>query len=77
MAKAKAKSGKRTQEQTKTSAAQAPSNKDDASQSFSHEQIAERARDIWRRKGQPAGQDEQNWLEAIEELRADGQAVRP
>lgn len=41
---------------------------------LSHEQIARRARAIWEKKGQPAGQDEQNWLQAESELRTERQA---
>ena len=36
-----------------------------------YEKVAARAADIWRRKGRPPGQDEQNWLEAEAELRAE------
>ena len=36
-----------------------------------HEQIAQRAEAIWRKRGRPAGQDEQNWLEAEAQLRAE------
>jgi hypothetical protein len=42
-----------------------------APSSLTHEQIAQRARDIWRAKGCPAGQDEQNWREAEMQLRAE------
>jgi hypothetical protein len=35
---------------------------------ISHEQIAERARQIWELKGCPANSDEENWLEAEREL---------
>ncbi|MCY2926759.1 MAG: DUF2934 domain-containing protein [Planctomycetota bacterium] len=41
---------------------------------LSHEQIAKRARAIWEKKGRPAGQDEQNWLQAESELGAELQA---
>ncbi len=34
--------------------------------------IAERAYHIWKRKGCPEGQEEQNWLEAEAELMAKG-----
>jgi hypothetical protein len=34
-----------------------------------HKQIEDRAREIWRRKGCPIGQDEQNWLEAETQLK--------
>ena len=36
-----------------------------------HAQIAQRAREIWERKGRPQGQDVQNWREAEEELKRD------
>jgi len=36
---------------------------------LTHAQIAQRAREIWERKGRPQGQDEQNWREAEEELK--------
>jgi hypothetical protein len=36
---------------------------------LSHKQIEDRAKEIWRRKGCPAGQDEQNWLEAEAQLK--------
>jgi hypothetical protein len=34
-----------------------------------HHQIAERAKEIWRQKGCPAGQDEINWYEAETQLK--------
>lgn len=36
---------------------------------FTHEQIAERAKEIWQRRGCPTGQDEKNWLEAENQLK--------
>jgi hypothetical protein len=36
---------------------------------ITHEQIAERAKAIWRDKGCPAGQDDANWREAEEQLK--------
>lgn len=36
-----------------------------------HDKVAARAAEIWHRKGRPHGQDEQNWLEAEAELRAE------
>jgi hypothetical protein len=36
-----------------------------------HEQIAQRAEAIWRKRGCPAGQDAQNWHEAEAQLRAE------
>ena len=38
---------------------------------LSQEQIARRAWAIWVKKGRPAGQDEQNWLQAESELRTE------
>jgi hypothetical protein len=35
------------------------------------DQISLRAKAIWQAKGCPAGQDEQNWLEAERQLRAE------
>jgi hypothetical protein len=35
-----------------------------------HDQIAQRAKEIWQTKGCPSGQDKQNWLEAERQLRA-------
>jgi hypothetical protein len=34
-----------------------------------HEQIAQRAQEIWRQRGCPHGQDKQHWLEAEEQLK--------
>jgi hypothetical protein len=36
-----------------------------------HEQVSKRAHDIWVKKGSKPGQDEQNWLEAEAQLRAE------
>ena len=36
---------------------------------LNHEAIAQRAKAIWRAKGCPVGQDEQNWYEAERQLR--------
>ncbi len=36
-----------------------------------HDKIVARAYEIWIRKGQPSGQDFQNWMEAEAELRAE------
>jgi hypothetical protein len=36
-----------------------------------HEQISKRAHEIWLKKGCKPGQDEQNWLEAEAQLRAE------
>ncbi|MDX2185850.1 MAG: DUF2934 domain-containing protein [Opitutaceae bacterium] len=33
-----------------------------------HEEISERARDLWQRYGQPEGRDEEIWLEAERQL---------
>ena len=37
----------------------------------SYEQIAQRAQEIWQKKGCLPGQDEQNWLEAERQLIAE------
>ncbi len=34
-----------------------------------HEQIAQRAQDIWKRHGCPPGEDKENWFEAEAELK--------
>lgn len=44
---------------------------------LSHEKVAARAAEIWHRKGRPYGQDEQNWLEAEIELRAELTSADP
>ena len=36
---------------------------------LTHERIAERAQQIWEKKGRPVGQDEKNWLEAEAQLK--------
>ena len=36
---------------------------------LSQKQIADRAKEIWRKKGCPAGQDESNWYEAEAQLK--------
>jgi hypothetical protein len=36
---------------------------------LTHQQIEERAREIWRQKGCPVGQDEKNWHEAEAQLK--------
>ena len=40
-----------------------------AAATLTHEQIAQRAHQIWEKRGRPAGQDEKNWLEAEAQLR--------
>jgi len=40
-----------------------------ATLSITHEQIAERARQIWEQHGRPQGEDEQNWREAERQLK--------
>jgi hypothetical protein len=40
-----------------------------ATLSITHEQIAERARQIWEERGRPQGEDERNWREAERQLR--------
>jgi hypothetical protein len=36
---------------------------------LTRQQIEQRAREIWRQKGCPSGQDEKNWLEAEAQLK--------
>jgi len=38
---------------------------------ITHEQIAERARAIWRQRGCPSGDDEKNWYEAEVQLQSE------
>ncbi len=40
-----------------------------ATPTLTHDQIAQRAHQIWEKRGRPAGQDEQNWLEAEAQLK--------
>ena len=40
-----------------------------------HEQIAARAREIWVRHGRQTGRDQENWLEAERQLRAEQKAA--
>jgi hypothetical protein len=40
-----------------------------ATVSLTHEQIAERAKSIWRKKGCPSGQDQKIWYEAEAQLK--------
>jgi len=40
-----------------------------ATLSITHEQIAERARQIWEQHGRPQGEDERNWREAERQLK--------
>ncbi|MGE5295859.1 MAG: DUF2934 domain-containing protein [Solirubrobacterales bacterium] len=42
-----------------------------ATLSISHEQIAERARQIWEQHGRPQGEDEKNWREAERQLKSE------
>jgi len=53
---------------TRKAKAQAKSNR---SLTLTHDQIAQRAKQIWERNGRLPGHDEQNWLEAERELRAE------
>jgi hypothetical protein len=41
-----------------------------------HDQIAARAREIWQRNGRQAGRDQENWLEAERQLRAELKAAQ-
>jgi hypothetical protein len=40
----------------------------------SHEQIARRAEQLWRERGQPSGRDEQIWFEAEAALKAEAES---
>lgn len=42
-----------------------------------HEQIAERARALWRERGQPEGRDLEHWFEAERQLRGDAAPAPP
>lgn len=42
-----------------------------ATMPITHEQIAERARQIWEQHGCPQGEDEKNWREAERQLQAE------
>lgn len=59
---------------SKTASAQAarprPKTSATACAPITHEMIAQRAREIWERKGRPHGKCEENWLEAEAELRS-------
>jgi hypothetical protein len=39
---------------------------------ITHEQITQRAREIWEREGRPEGRDKEHWLQAEAELRNEG-----
>lgn len=39
------------------------------SATLNHQQIEDRAREIWQKKGCPAGQDDKNWQEAESQLK--------
>ena len=54
-------SGTVTATATRTTVGKAPS----------YDQIAQRAKEIWKKKGCLPGQDEQNWLEAERQLKAE------
>jgi hypothetical protein len=41
---------------------------------ITHDQIAERARGLWRERGYPAGQDDAIWLEAESKLQAEAES---
>ena len=46
-----------------------PSERISKASSPTYQQIADRAKEIWRRKGCPAGQDDANWFEAEAQLK--------
>ncbi|MCC6683374.1 MAG: DUF2934 domain-containing protein [Phycisphaeraceae bacterium] len=66
------KSADKTKSKAKTAAKPAPvkaaAPTPAALQGPTHEQIAQRAYEIWLRKGRPVGLDEQNWKDAELEL---------
>ncbi len=70
----------RTPAKTAKTAANAPStasskqNKPEVVITLTHDQIAQRAYDIWLQKGRPMGQDHQNWLDAESQLRTGGRS---
>jgi hypothetical protein len=39
---------------------------------ITYEQISQRAYEIWVREGKPTNKDQEHWLQAEEELRAEG-----
>lgn len=51
-------------------AAHPPTSTESARRQVAHDEIARRAAQLWRDRGQPAGQDEALWLEAESELQA-------
>jgi hypothetical protein len=42
--------------------------------SIAHDEIARRAEQLWRERGQPSGQDEAIWLEAESQLQSEAEA---
>jgi hypothetical protein len=70
-----AKGGKRNTSRTTGSAssgtAVATETSSNAVMTLTYEQIAQRAEEIWKKKGCLPGQDEQNWLEAERQLMAE------
>ena len=76
MAKTTKKSGKSTigqksgsAEQKQTQSTSSGSAKASGTATLSHQQIEDRAREIWQKKGCPAGHDEENWREAESQLK--------
>ena len=64
-------SRKRTPSKTRSDKPRTSNSKKSTSgaMAISYEQIAQKAYEIWLRKGRPVGQDEQNWHEAELELK--------
>jgi hypothetical protein len=60
-------SGATTETTTKRSPAAKP--RSQVEMKITHDQIAQRAYEIWLAKGRPPGQEEQNWHQAEAELR--------
>jgi hypothetical protein len=66
---AKKSTGKTTETGAKRRGAKVEALRPEEAKGPTHAQIAQRAREIWERKGRPQGQDEKNWHEAEEELK--------
>lgn len=70
-AKAKAKSAKpvKVAKPVVVSASPTPAASPAAALQATDEQVAQRAYDIWVEKGRPYGQEDENWAQALAELR--------
>jgi hypothetical protein len=54
---------------SRTTAKVVPVGKAAGTPCLTHQQIEQRAREIWQQKGRPVGQDEKIWLEAETQLK--------